>query len=350
MLNEDQNTGVDVTPAITPDTTPNTTPDTASDAVAPETSSDDSVSPPEFTVGDALKDFDSYEKNKPLPVTKPDESTTDASPVTKPNFKPRVYDGLDPHERQWFSKMGNEAYKALYPKYLEQKKSQETLAKLQEENEQLKGSHFFEHDGAWTLTPEYQELSQANTRIAGEVDFWQQQLASILGGNPHKVLELDENGKVVVSAERESTPEAHALVLRQLNKAQLIQNQLASRFNEFATQFKTKHSDYINGLKGVAARIFKGVDPAKLEAAASKELAHFPAYVRGKPEVQLLAQSLVLIQGLVTQINKLQAGNSASVIKSKTVSSSGPAGVASSGAAKEGTVKAVLDQFRQYGL
>lgn len=346
MLNEDQNTGADTTPDIIPDTTSDVTPD----AVAPETSSDDSSSPSEFTVGDVLKDFDSYEKGKSLSVTKPDESTTDAPPVTKPNFKPRVYDGLDPHERQWFSKMGNEAYKALYPKYLEQKKSQEILTKLQEENEQLKGSHFFEHEGAWTLTPEYQELAQANTRIANEVDFWQQQLASILGGNPHKVLELDENGKVVVSKEQESTPEAHALVLRQLNKAQLIQNQLASRFNEFSTQFKTKHSDYINGLKGVESRIFKGVDPVKLETAASKELEHFPAHVRGKPEVKLLAKSLVLIQGLVTQINKLQAGNSASAIKSKTASSSGPAGVASSGAAKEGTVKAVLDEFRKYGV
>lgn len=295
-----------------------------SSSPSPETQ-DSQTQTPEIisTVGDALKLLESHRaENQTTPGLKPT-----AQPSTKPtglNSK-RKFDGLEEHEKQMFDRMSTEAYNYLYPKYLKQKETEQKLAELQTQNSQLKEVSFYDQDGAWRITPEYSTYEKAVNQLNGETAFWTEQLANIEAGNKCTALiGYDDKGNPQFMHDLEPTPQIRAQFSAALNKSLVLANDYQNKLAQYENGFKEKHTSYLGQLKEVRNKIFAGADLTKLEKAAQEKLKIFPQFTHQRPEVKMLAESLVVVDGLLSIIKQLKNTNATNGVKHATAISAGP--------------------------
>jgi hypothetical protein len=281
------------------------------------------------------------------PVTPGQQPATNGQQPNTP--KARSYEGLDPEEIPMFKHMRNEVYAHMYPKYLEYKKQKEAQEQLQAQLKEVQGAQFFEHEGAWTLAPEYRELAQATSQMETEAGFWQSQLENIEAGNQWRPLLRDpQTGRLYPGDPQDPTPQGKAQIMANITKANQYHMHLQNKLQEFEGGFKEKHKGYVSTLQQMRDKVLTKEQQAKIQPHVDKELQRFPTYMRGKPEVQLAASLLVINQGLIAAIRQLKAGVGTQNTQQRTAKIAGPAGgVAVSGGKPGGTVADIQEQFRR---
>lgn len=299
----------------------------------------------ESTVGQALDAFDKMLKGG---QSLPEGSL--ASTVTQGISRSRKFDGLDDEEKRMFTRMSNEAYARLYPQYLEHKKLKEDFETIKAENEKLKGQGIYEHENAFSITPEYQQLSDTVTRLGSEADFWQQQLALAKAGeNWAPFIGYDDKGTARFGEPREGTPQAEAAIMACLTKAYTLQSQYSGQLESFKSQFSNQHKSFIGHLAETEKKIFQGADMVKLTKAAESKLNLFPAHIQRHPVTQSLAKALVVIDGLLAMIRTQKNSGNAKAVRNSIARAAGPVAGELSGAGQsgEGTVGNILKQMKE---
>lgn len=262
------------------------------------------------------------------------------------NLGPRNFEGLEPDEIPFFKQMSNQAYAKVYPAYLASKKANEEKAALQKELDEMRGFNLYEAEGAWKLAPEYSELSQARARIEGEAQYWQDQLTKIETGEKWRPLMQSPDGRLYAGDEQEPTPQARALILGNLTKANQYLMQADNDLAQFEGQFKDKHKGYVSTLSSLESQVISAKQKESIKSHIDETLKKFPSYVRNKPEVQLAATLWVLNQGLIKLVQSLRGGNANAVMQARTAQNSGQRQVAAGGSGG-GTVQDVIERFNQ---
>jgi hypothetical protein len=337
MPPEDQNIGETPPPEVIE------TPTTA----APESSSEPSPttdSPPINPVSAALDAFNS-ELNKPefsQPAALPPPNA--AAKTTK-----RDYSGLEEHEKEHFSRMSTQAYEYLYPRHLKTKELEKQLQERTEETEKLKKFSLYDQEGAWKLAPEYNELSSNLSRLQQEASFWREQLANARAGNKVRLLVRDAQGNIGTSDEVDPDPTTEADIISALQQAHMLVGRYQDKVSQFETGYKQQHTDYLSTLQQTRDKIFSTADKAKLEAAAAKKLELFPAFTRSKPELKMLAEAMVIIDGLMILAGQNKARNSANTLKTNTARNAGPPADSIQSGSSKGvkTVKDIMAEFER---
>ena len=339
MPNEDPNIGTSPDVPAAPET-----PTVTTETPTVDTSTDVVEVPHDNTPINPVKDaLDAFEREL---GRKSDEAPVVPAPVKLA----RKFDGLEEPEVKMFKNMSNEAYNYLYPLLLEHKKLKPSYEDTQKKLEEARAVHFFEQEGAWKLTPQYSELSQHAQRLSAETAHWKQQLIAAEAGEQVRMLYQDpETNKIYLGDPEDVTPAHKSEIISALQRASTLQAKYSSDLASFEQGFKQKHTGYISRLKDLRAQVFQGADMEKLTKAAKTKLSMFPDYMQGRLETQLLAESLVLIDGLTSMIRNLQSGKRTTDIKAKTATNSGPtAQSAQSGAAGTGKkVSNIIDEWKQ---
>lgn len=265
-----------------------------------------------------------------------------------PQRQPRKFDGLEPDEIPLFKQMSNQAYAKLYPSYVANKQRQSKEAELQKELEQQRGFSLYEADGAWQLSQEYQELNNAKSRIAGESQYWQNQLVAIESGEKWKPLMQSQDGRLYEGEPQDATPQARALILANLTKANQYLAQYEQQLEQYEGNFKTKHQGYVSSLGQIKSQVLSPQQEEALKPHIEETLKKFPSYVRGKPEVQLAATLWVLNQGLIKVIQGLRGGQANNAMQQRTAQNAGQRQVsAGTGNGNGGTVNDAWELFRK---
>ncbi len=321
---------------------------------APETTVETSVSetPPPSPMASAIAAFEEQEAGVPKPSTVPSAVVSGKGTTANPD-PPRVFDGLETkEEREWFNRMSRPAYNALYPQYLEYKKLKGEYEGLQKENTQLKGSTFFDQEDAYSITPEYKGLTNNLNLIDGEAQYWTQQLANIESGA--KVTMLTgydgKTGQYSFSNELDPSPQLKAEVISKMNQAYSLKMHIQGKLDNYTSQFNTQRTGFMENMQSVRNKVFQGVDLGKLEKLAGSKLKMFPAFIQGHPTTKLLAEALVIIEGLTAQLGKTRSQTTTNAIKARTLTGAGPGAATitpGNGNGKAGSMQDVLKQFKQ---
>ena len=303
------------------------------------------------TVADALAAFDAEESGASTTKQSIDgaQPVSGAPPTSSGLLNPkRKYDGLDVVEKKHFSNMSTHAYDYLYPRHLEAKKLKERLQELETSNSQLKEFSFYDQEGAWKIAPEYDQYVQTHNKLGGEVEFWTEQLENQEAGNKVRFLEQGPNGSITVSAEFDPSPKTRAMITAALNRGMVLQNDFANKIQQFEQGFKQKHTGYLTELNQAREKILSGVDKTRLETAAKKKLELFPTYVRHKPEVKLVAEMLVIVDGFLKMLSQNKQAAATNGIKQTIARNAGPTSDRiQNGAGGVATVKSAMDDFRK---
>lgn len=313
---------------------------------------------PAGRVQDILNAFNK-EKNAPPDALKtpPTEATSErASDGTLLPNQPakRSYDGLDDNEIRLFKRMHNDVYNHMYPAYKEYKGLKGELEKTRADLAKLQGQTFYDHEEAYAVTPEYKQMTGTLSRIQQEGEYWQQALAAVEAGGKWQDVSYDpETGKYIVGEPQDASPQAKALLIDRLTRCHALQGKLSSDIQAFQGSYKGRYQGYVSNMMATRDKVLEGVDAnmrKELEKAAVKKLDIFPLEVRGRPEVKIASELMVINEGLLNLLVEKESQLAGRKIVTRTAQNAGPVNAGGAAPANGNTVGSAIDAFRQAGF
>ena len=196
------------------------------------------------------------------------------------------------------------------------RQSREAYAKLLDENRQLsslKDSLYLQHEQAYTLTPEYQELTTKQRYAEAEANAWRQQLLNVRAGKPFRPLTgIDsKTGQFVYGAEQPANENAEI----ELNQNMLMASQAAQQFNSqlgnYPGQYKQKLGNDLAAIQNEQSARFswvadpkllehsvevEGVGEVKLKDIKAQFKSLFPGYLSSHPSTDVASNLFVALQ------------------------------------------------------
>lgn len=241
--------------------------------------------------------------NKEPDVTPPSEVDEDEIPAKETPAKQtlvektqeedkrvkRDYANLDPEDAKILHLVPNKAYDLLrvrLPKLYEAARKVDELQKqIIEKDGLLTGKQipqsWHEHPQAFTLSPEYREISKTFNTATYERDFWQQQLINIKSGRPWQVLEsYDRNGNPVLGQPKDPSPQDEVAIMGAYQDAERIINDLGTKAQALQSKFKSSYDDASGFIKQVSDKQFNMLLP---ELQPKKE--HLDTFIKAMPQV-----------------------------------------------------------------
>lgn len=304
------------------------------------------------SVSKALEAFSGqgFRVNPPKLATETQDGQTQEPPA-QPARQSRDYSGLDEAEQKIFKSMSNDAFALLKPQYLESKKLKAEHEELKQKYDTASKATFYDQDGAYQLTPDYQFKSANLQLVDREITFWKQQISAIRNGQKWTALTgYDKDGNAILAPDQEPSPEAEADIVDALINARSIRSGLAKEVDSIKENFSVIHKQYLSNMSAIEKEIFKGVDAETLNKAMSKKITMFPEHRRSNPEVQVIAKLLAVLDGYQMLISERTAEKVSAEQKTKTAVNGGPTGGVTQKtlAGKGNTAGAAIDEFNAY--
>jgi len=307
------------------------------------------------------------EKPKKPAAPKPDDE--EPGPTEDPSHKPeprgpgrpstrakKLEAITDIKARERLSRMSNEGFDKYYDIELKLQNN-ELLTREQAEAEfkakhgEVTGARYFDHEQGYTLTPEYQTLSGHAEQISSEHDFWSEQLSSLRAGKPVHWLERKADGTVGVSAQPRdpATPGLEGALFSKIAQATNIRSDLQRQLGELPKQHAAQYSKFNESITKMDKELFSEVKGDGFTKAVSAQLENFPAILRGRPEIQLLAKLRVAGDALYNQNLKLQEQLTKTTNATAALSSGAPSPVTTGGSTPttSNDAAAMREQLRQ---
>lgn len=291
------------------------TEDNSGKATAIEPSTETSSEPKEKVAKPEVKEKAKEEtkKEEPAPLLKPPtekplaigKGKEDIKAIGLPDKKEaRDYTGFAPEEVNALKQMSNEGY-ALTSK----------LIKDNRELKKLEGTTYLQHENAYVLDPQFQELQLDATYAKKEGDYWKSQLIAMDGGKNWKpIVKWDVNGNPVLGAEQPGSKAAELEVARMMNNAYGVVQSTQGKLAEYPTKYKTYIKEALKDVDNECKQRFSWeADPKLLDYTISiayqdgsrdvsikdikKEFSElFPAPLRAHPAVNVAANLMVALR------------------------------------------------------
>lgn len=269
-----------------------------------------------------------HEKAKDLPSTdvkeglsKVSEKSSTISPITPPIKEKDEFDytGYAPQEVVNLKNMSRQSREWVAG-----------LVKDKKQLEPLKDSTYLQHEEAYKLNPEYNEIQTSVQRAQIEGNFWREQLLNIKAGKPFRDLQgFKPDGTPVLSEEKQPTD---ADELRLANNYTLCTQEGQRRYSklqEYPNQFKTRISNDLAAIQQKQSELFAWVaDPKLMEHSVEVEgrgdvalkdlkrdfISLIPPYLQNHPSTQLAANMFIGLQIRNAELREARKTNAVSTI------------------------------------
>lgn len=256
-------------------------------------------------------------ETKPEPVpdgaTKPDSGATPIA--SKAKSVARDYSDIEDGHKQAFERMSNEAFNLLKPIYLERKqlaaKQAEVEAQIAERDAKITQlqsgkpqipDSYYEHENAFILTPEFNEVSSNINAYNLVLNHWQSQLDGIRSASKESYTEIHQNpqtGEFYQSAPLPVDAHTEQKLSSYVHFAQQKMIEAKAELNLMAKSHKAKVADTVNWVRNFEATGFKNFETdAALQAIVKDTISKLPRTFHANPLAPLVAKALVTINQL----------------------------------------------------
>ncbi len=242
----------------------------------------------------------------------------------------RDFTGLSDEDRKVFESMSNEAYTKLFPiykEYMQLAPHKDKLAKLpdleKERDEALK-ARWSDHPESYTLNEDYRK-AQGQLELVSQIEeVFEDAMVTLQDPAARSVtiVVMGENGKLQ-RKEVPITPEVRRQVLMEYNGAKEARSKVQATLNETKTRHADTHQKYVAGIQNLHKTLFGAYDKVLGDRPAA-HLKSFPAALRARPEGQLLASALALIDIAGEALDKQQVTTAASAANATAVAGAPP--------------------------
>lgn len=224
----------------------------------------------------------------------------------------RDYSGYTVEEQAVLKQMSKPAFEFTTKK----------LKELKELKEQ-KPESYLQHPEAFTLSPEYREVSSKVQLADFEATHWKQQLLNIRNGKPWRGLQgIDDKGQPVYSGPFKATDESEIEVNNALQFVIGETQNLRGKLGEMQTGFKSRIDNDTNLIKAEMTKRFEWVAKPELlkEKLSIPEVGDvsiedirkqftdlFPRYYHNSPPLETASNMFVALQIYGSRIRELEA-------------------------------------------
>ena len=241
----------------------------------------------------------------------------------------RDYSGLQPDEVKIFKSMGNEAYAMLRPKYDDFKKVEARRTELDAREVALKGMEpkgVFDHEQAYTLSPQFAAKSQTVQQFAFEGDYWGKQFALIERGEDWKPLVIDNSGRFSEGEPKAATPEAKQHVLRNMTLATQYHTAAAQELKQVTDGYSERRNALGDGIRSYEKKFFPFFeDPNSPHHSSIKQILQaIPEEFRDHPMSSMLAKAMTTVKILNANNQELQKSLNSKQITASDKAKAGP--------------------------
>lgn len=241
------------------------------------------------------------EQKTEAPVEQKTENENE-SPLDKIARTKTVRDLTDipPEHQKLFRAMSNEAFEYFMPLYKKLQGFDIDKVKAEQEQyrtqvEELSKSRFYDHPDAYTLSEDYQSLSNVMNTINQHQHFYEQQLAAAEEGKPVSFIQRNEKGVFVVGPPQQVTPQVKAQLQQQLIRLATDAQRGEVELGQLRKSYVESYKGYEKSLSGIFDQLF-GKHKDTLKTVAEKQLQTFPPHLRNRQEGQLLAYAMAAMQ------------------------------------------------------
>lgn len=265
----------------------------------------------------------------PDAVTPAEEIPAIPQPAAQNKPQARDYSGLEPDEIRLFKAMSNEAFSKLLPIYKASKNPPENteLKTLKEQLEAANKSRWYDHEQAYTLSPDYANVKSNLDDLSFEENYWQQQLAAAEDGKPVQFLvKKNDDGTYLTGEEQPPTPQVKAQLIAAMTRASQYKTTVSEKLQSLQASYKNNWKSYHSNLEAVDKAAFNSLDMNHpgVKTEYNNWLNKFPAETRGQLQTQMLAKSMVVIQGLIQQLNQKNVTGQVNTAVNRTAKATGP--------------------------
>lgn len=232
-----------------------------------------------------------------------------APPAGGRNYKEVFGDSPVP---KWAKEMSNDAWSNFVPAYqyynAREVRAAERRQKEQERENKIKeleNSRYYDIEEGWRVDPEFKKESEAVATAEAVRDHWADQLKNIEAGNKWAPAIKNEQGQWVTGPLQDPSIEGKVRVLSELTRANSLVENHRSNAERLSATFKERQREYYSGMEEMRTNLFSQYEK-NLAPYRKAAIDMFPAIVRHKPEVQALADAIILIKLQGQVISKLK--------------------------------------------
>jgi hypothetical protein len=158
-------------------------------------------------------------------------------------------------------------------------------------------ARYFDHEEGYQLTPEYQELNGSKTMLGHELDFWSEQLDNLRSGKPVHWLELGADGKPTIAKtplDPKTSPGLEGKLISKITQANTFMAEVSRQVAELPKSHKAQYAQMNSSISAMDKSLFGPLEKNEnFQKAVGEKLKEFPAFLRGRGEIGLLAKALV---------------------------------------------------------
>lgn len=264
-------------------------------------------------------------KAEPAPILKPPvakagETKTGGKEIVKtiglPEKAQRDYTGFSSDEVAAFKQMSNEAFGLT-----------SRIIKENRELKKLEGSTYLQHEHAYVLDPEFQQINTQIQRCNGEAEHWRQQLVLAEAGKPvHDIRGWDtRTGQLVVGAEHQPNAGLIEDIRSRFIQSQNASGQASQKLQTFPEKYSSRIKEDNQGIENeIKTRFAWETDPKLQDQTLTvdyddgpREISIkdikteftnlFPVYRRSEMGVRVAANMMVALKIQDAMIKQLQA-------------------------------------------
>jgi len=167
----------------------------------------------------------------------------------------------------------------------------------------------------------YEQAAAAVQAHDDHAQFWQEQLGNIRAGQPYKLLvQTKEGWRIGNQLFDPKDPSAEGHVLAKLTENITARQTWQQKLAEIPTGHKKTYGEFTGRVTQLDKELFEKATAPQFTQAVAKTLEQWPAGLRGRPEIALIAKMQVAGQLLLNRIQALEAqaqakGNSVAALK-----------------------------------
>jgi hypothetical protein len=291
------------------------------------------------------------EPREPLPGTPEHEEVVEKETVksetpTGKVKKSRDMTGIDEAHHNLFRNMSGEAFDLAKEKYLENKRLKEEVESFKKAP---KPTSVIGHERAYTLDPKYTELV-SNVQGADIVQrHWQTQLAKIRRGEKWQDLDIDKNGKFIISELKDSTAEDESNVITWLEEATGQKRRTVSEYQEFIGGYEKSFKSDLEVLNNGIKQFFPDAEKPEMKKMEQEVINKFiPLSFRDHPVTRLWAHTVYEIAKRDKEIAELKKNGGRAAAIAKTAADAPPTKKAMGAGASNGSSNGItFDAFNK---
>lgn len=244
------------------------------------------------------------------------------------------------------------------------REAREFTSKLLKEHKdlsKLKDSTYLQHENAFMLDPQYNQLQNQAQQAQIESSYWNQQLMACKAGKKVRMLTgYDKDGRLQQSEEMNPSDELEEKLRMCVHQTNNIGSNVRAQLNDYPAKYRNQVNNDLQIIKGVSKQKFAWVaDPKLLDYSLTmrdgsektlkkikeENTNYWPAYLRNHPAVEAFANVMVALAYQDAELREAQAGKSVAETKTKEVERGEP-----SSTSKPASMGDVIGGIREFDM